>query len=59
MNKNTLLQKLEVILDEARRTSQWGEIIITLQYGEAVTLHETRTTKLKKEGNTHDRYEQR
>ena len=58
MDKTQLLKKLEVILEEARRTSQWGEIIITLQYGEAVTLRETRTTKLRG-GNTHERTEQR
>jgi hypothetical protein len=53
MDKVTLLKKLEAILDEARRTSQWGTVEITLQCGEAVTLHETRTTKLRG-GNTHD-----
>jgi len=58
MEKMQLIKRLEAILDEAKRTSQWGEIIITLQYGEAVTLHETRTTKLRG-GNTHDRHESR
>jgi hypothetical protein len=60
MDKPQLLKKLDAMLDEAKRTSQWGTIEIVLQYGEAVTLHETRTTKLRKEGNTHDpRFETR
>jgi hypothetical protein len=51
MDKTTLLKKLEVLLDEAKRTRQWGTIEIDLQFGEAVLIRETRTTKLQ-EGNT-------
>jgi hypothetical protein len=55
MDKMALLKKLEVILDTAKATRQWGKIEITLQEGEAVTINESRTTKLRTEGNTHGR----
>jgi hypothetical protein len=54
MNREELLKKLTAMLDEARRTCQWGNIQIVLQAGEPVTLHENRTTNLRKEGNTHE-----
>jgi hypothetical protein len=60
MDKASLLKKLETILDEAKRTSMWGTIEITLQHGEAVVIHETRSTKLRKEGNNpNERFETR
>jgi hypothetical protein len=46
MDKITLLKKLELMLDEAAKTDQWGEIHIVLKYGIPVLIHETRTTKL-------------
>ncbi len=54
MDRPALLKKLDAILEEWGRARQWGSIEIVLQSGEAVTLHESRTTKLR-EGNT--RYE--
>jgi len=59
VDKLTLLKKLETILDEAKRNGMWGTVEIVLQFGDPVLIHETRTTKLKKEGNTHDRHEYR
>ena len=60
MEKVQLLKKIESILDDAKRTSMWGNVEITLQCGEAVVIHETRSTKLRKEGNNpNERYEQR
>lgn len=52
MDKTTLLKKLDAMLEEARRTSLWGTIEIDLQYGEAVLIRETRTTKLQQQGDT-------
>jgi len=54
MDKLTLLKKLEAILDEARRTNQWGSVELILQCGEVAVIRETRTTKLFREGTTHD-----
>lgn len=60
MDKTALIRKLETILDDAKRTAQWGTIEIVLQSGEPITLHETRTTKLRGEGKTHgQRFESR
>jgi hypothetical protein len=59
VEKMQLLKRLETILDEAKRTSMWGTVEIVLQFGDPVLIHEKRTTKLSKEGNTHDRHEQR
>ena len=60
MDKAQLLRKLETILDEAKKTSMWGTIEVTLQAGEAVVIHETRSTKLRREGNNpYERYESR
>jgi hypothetical protein len=46
MDRPQLLNKLEVMLDEAAKNNQWGEIQIVLRYGTPVLIHETRTTKL-------------
>jgi hypothetical protein len=54
MDKSQLLKKLENLLDEAKRNGQWGSIEIILQCGDAVTIHENKTIKLR-EGNSHER----
>ena len=54
MDRPALLKRLDAMLEEARRTGQWGTIEIDLQYGEPTLIRETRTTKIQ-EGNTHDR----
>jgi hypothetical protein len=59
MEKMQLLKKLETMLDNAQATRQWGKIEITLQDGEVSVINESRTTKFRKEGNTHDRSEYR
>ena len=59
MDKMQLLKRLETMLDSALATKQWGTIEITLRAGEPVVIHESRTTKLTKDWNPHDRYEQR
>jgi hypothetical protein len=46
MDKLTLLKKVELMLDEAAKNEQWGEINIVLKYGTPVLIHEVRTTKL-------------
>ena len=55
MDKATLLKKLETMLDNAQATRLWGKIEITLQDGEVSVINESRTTKIRQEGNTHDR----
>ncbi len=46
MNKNTLLEKLRTILDEAERTRMFGNIEIVIRDGRSVALHTTKTDKL-------------
>lgn len=59
MDKMSVLQKLETMLDTAKNCNQFGSIELRLESGEVVVIHETKTLNLKKEGNPYGRFERR
>jgi hypothetical protein len=58
VEKQTLLRKLEAMLDEAERGSTWGTIEIELREGIPNLLRKSTTEKLQDNtgGNTRARY---
>lgn len=51
MNRKVLLQKLEIILEEAARTEFWGSLEIELRKGVPVLLRKSTTERLNLEEN--------
>lgn len=51
MDKPTLLKKLDGLLDEARRTNQWGNIDIEIRNGTPVVIRRSYTDKLTEDDN--------
>lgn len=54
MDRQTLLKKLDAMLQEAQRTNLWGTIEISFQNGSPTMLRKISTEKLIHEGSNPD-----